>query len=83
MMPIVRTTLTLDPDAFQAAKVKAARENLSLGKAVSELILQAMRETHGEEPSSAAFRSSGGVYTSEAVENALDDESYSPGMTST
>jgi len=37
-----RTTLTLDDDALKAAKVYAARRHVSLGKAVSELVRQAV-----------------------------------------
>jgi hypothetical protein len=70
---MMRTTLTLDNDAFQAAKAKAAHENKSLGKAVSELILQGLRQNPGRR-SSAVFRSEGGTYTSSEVEEALDDE---------
>jgi hypothetical protein len=71
----MRTTLNLEPDAFQAAKAKAAHENVPLGKAVSELILQAMRTTAPTRVKSAAvFRSEGGVYTTHQVEEALDDE---------
>lgn len=71
---LMRTTLTLDTDAFQAAKAKAAHENISLGKAVSELILQGLRRPASKRSSSAVFRSQGGVYTAQAVEEALDDE---------
>ena len=79
MMRSMRTTLTLEPDAFQAAKAKAAHENISLGRAVSALILQAIRVEPGPirgrgKKLSAVFRSAGGVYTSEAVEEMLDDE---------
>lgn len=70
----MRTTLTLESDAFQAAKAKAAHENVSLGQAVSELILQALRTTPTRAKSAAVFRSAGGVYTAEQVEEALDDE---------
>jgi hypothetical protein len=70
----MRTTLTLDPDAFQAAKAKAVHENISLGKAVSELILQGLRQTPSKRQSSAVFRSKGGTYTSKEVKAALDDE---------
>jgi hypothetical protein len=70
----MRTTLTLDADAFQAAKAKAAHENIPLGKAVSELILQALRQTDRRTHSGAVFRSEGGIYTSKEVEAALDDE---------
>lgn len=71
---IMRTTLTLDDDAFQAAKAKAAHENISLGKAISELILQGLRETSTKRHPAAVFRSEGGIYTTEEVEAALDDE---------
>ena len=74
MMLPMRTTLTLDDDAFQAAKAKAAHENMSLGKAVSELILQGLRRTSTKTAPSAVFQSEGGTYTSKEVEEALDDE---------
>ena len=74
MMFGVRTTLTLENDAFQAAKAKAAHENISLGKAVSDLILQGLRGVPYEATPSAVFRSEGGTYTSKEVEEALDDE---------
>ena len=70
----MRTTLTLDADAFQAAKAKAAHENISLGKAVSQLILQGLRGSPAQLGAPAVFRSEGGIYTSEAVEAGLDDE---------
>lgn len=70
----MRTTLTLDPDAFQAAKAKAAHENISLGKAVSELILQGLRQPAARARASAVFRSAGGLYTAADVEAGLDDE---------
>jgi len=70
----MRTTLTLENDAFQAAKAKAAHENISLGKAVSDLILQGLRGVPSETAPSAVFRSEGGTYTSKEVEEALDDE---------
>jgi len=72
----VRTTLTLEPDAFHAAKAKATHENVSLGKAVSDLILQAIRPTSAQAAvkSKAVFRSAGGIYTAAQVEAAMDDE---------
>ena len=70
----MRTTLTLEPDAFQAAKAKAAHERTSLGKAVSELIFQALKQSPTTAQPPAVFRSQGGVYTSEEVEASLDDE---------
>ena len=70
----MRTTLTLDADAFQAAKAKAAHENISLGKAVSELVLQGLRQNPAKRGSATVLRSRGGVYTAAEVEAALDDE---------
>ena len=70
----MRTTITLDPDAFQAAKAKAAHENISLGKAVSELVLQGLRQGSTKRQTAPVFRSRGGVYTVAEVEAALDDE---------
>lgn len=74
---MMRTTITLDPDAFKAAKAKAAHEDISLGKAVSQLILQGLHEPTSLKKgrrSSAVFRSEGGIYTSDEVEAALDEE---------
>ena len=70
----MRTTLTLDADAFQAAKAKAAHENIPLGKAVSDLILQGLRLNSTRAQSRAVFHSQGGTYTSKEVEAGLDDE---------
>ena len=57
------------------AKSKADHENVSLGKAASELILQTVRMAAGKtKKSSAVFRSGGGRYTSAQVEEALTDE---------
>ena len=70
----MRTTLTLESDAFQAAKAKAMHEGISLGKAVSELILQGLRQTPQAPKLKAVFRSQGGLYTVEDVEAALEDE---------
>ncbi len=71
---MMRTTLMLSPDAYQAAKAKAAHENVSLGRAVSDLILQALSQSPTKSRSSAVFRSEGGLYTVKEVEAALDDE---------
>lgn len=70
----MRTTLRLEPDAFQAAKAKALHENISLGKAVSELILQALRQDAHRTKFPAVFRSAGGLYSAEQVEAAIEDE---------
>ena len=71
----MRTTLTLDNDAYTVAKAKADHENVSLGKAASELILQAVRmPAAGAKKSGAVFRSGGGRYTAAQVEEALADE---------
>ena len=76
MMLSMRTTVSLDPDAFHAAKAKAAHERKSLGRAISELILQGLSEKPrtGRRKAAAVFRSHGGVYTTEQVEAALDEE---------
>jgi hypothetical protein len=69
----MRTTLTLDNDAYAVAKSKADHENVSLGKAASELILQTVRMAAGKsKKSGAVFRS--GRYTSAQVEEAMVDE---------
>jgi hypothetical protein len=71
----MRTTLALDKDAYAMIKAKADYENVSLGKAASELILQSVRmKEAGSNKSSAVFRSRGGRYTSEQVEEAIADE---------
>jgi hypothetical protein len=70
----MRTTLTLEADAFNAAKGKAAHERISLGQAVSELILQGLRQSKTPVKSSGVFKSKAGLYTAEEVEAALDDE---------
>ncbi len=71
----MRTTLALDNDAYALVKAKADYENVSLGKAASELILQSMRMKEANpNKSGAVFRSRGGRYTAEQVEEALSDE---------
>jgi hypothetical protein len=69
----MRTTVTLDADAFKAAKSKADHESVTLGKAISMLILQAIREPK-RRSGGAIFRSEGGLYTSADVEAALEEE---------
>jgi len=73
----MRTTVTLDPDAFKAAKAKAAHDNVPLGKAISLLILQALREPspgRRTRNANAVFRSDGGLYASDDVMTAMDEE---------
>jgi hypothetical protein len=70
----MRTTLTLDNDAYAVTKAKADHENVSLGKAASDLILQTVRQTAARPKARAVFRSGGGRYTSAQVEEALADE---------
>ena len=71
----MRTTLALDNDAYAVIKAKADHENLSLGKAASALILQTVGRLEGKpKKAGAVFRSPGGRYTSEQVEEALADE---------
>lgn len=70
----MRTTLTLDNDAYAVAKAKADHENISLGEAASQLILQAVKPPSKAQRLGAVFRSPGGRYTSAQVEEALSDE---------
>jgi hypothetical protein len=70
----MRTTLNLDPPAFEAARAKSAHENIPLGQAVSKLILQAVAAPTKKSKARAVFRSSGGIYSSAQVEASLDDE---------
>jgi hypothetical protein len=70
----MRTTLILENDAYAVAKAKADHENVSLGKAASDLILQAGPQTGGKPKSRAVFRSRGGRYTSMQVKKVLADE---------
>jgi len=69
----MRTTLTLENDAYAVAKAKADLENISLGKAASDLILQSVRQIGGKPKYRAVFRSGGGRYTSAEVKKALAD----------
>jgi len=65
------------PMRLHAAKAKAAHENISLGKVVSDLILQGLRQgsgNDGKRRTSAVFRSPGGLHTAAEAEAALDDE---------
>lgn len=70
----MRTTLTLDNDAYAVTKAKADHENISLGEAASRLILQAVKPPGKGQRAGAIFRSPGGRYTSVQVEEALADE---------
>jgi len=70
----MRTTLTLENDAYAVAKAKADHENVSLGKAASDLILRTVRQADGKTKSRAVFRSGGGRYTSAQVKKALADQ---------
>jgi hypothetical protein len=74
----VRTTLKLEPDAYEIASARAEHQSISLGKAVSELIMLGVREQaksiKASKAGDAVFRSKGGVYSSKQVEAALDEE---------
>jgi hypothetical protein len=59
----MRTTLTLEADAFNAAKAKR----------VSELVLREPKRSQRTGKSSGVFRSNAGCYTSKDVEAALLD----------
>lgn len=69
----MRITLTLEDDAYAIAKGKAQHEDISIGKAASLLILQSVRPPP-KVKSKGVFKSSGGKYTSDQVEEALADE---------
>ena len=75
----MRTTLELTEEAYHVAKAVARERNLSLGKVVSEFILQ--RPDSGQEPlpqrrSAAGFPlfASGRRVTSEDVRALLDED---------
>jgi hypothetical protein len=68
--------LNLSPSAFEAARSKALHEEISLGEAVSKLILQAVepRKDKRRQRGRAIFKSKGGIYSAAQVEASLDDE---------
>jgi hypothetical protein len=72
----MRTTVNLEPSAFEAARAKSVHENKSLGQAISELILSGIQGSGPKRNrrSKAVFKSAGGVYSSVQVEAALEDE---------
>jgi hypothetical protein len=70
----MRITLRLDPEALHAAEAKAARERISLGKAVSQLIMLGMWSNASASAAVVVFHSEGGVYTSRDVEAAVHGE---------
>ncbi|QNJ04983.1 hypothetical protein SynMEDNS5_00222 [Synechococcus sp. MEDNS5] len=77
----MRTTLQLDDDVLDAARVLARQQHLSVGEVISELARQALRRPAGlEEPPSERsglpllpIKSSGGVVDLNLV-NQLRDE---------
>ncbi|QLQ09137.1 MAG: hypothetical protein HZY75_00610 [Nocardioidaceae bacterium] len=75
----MRTTLDLDPAVLSAARAKARAERISLGKAVSELALAALRAPKAPSAESTSgfpvLRGvPGHVVTDELVAAYLDDE---------
>lgn len=75
----MRTTLDLDPAVLSAARAKARAERISLGKAVSELALAALRSPKAPSAESTSgfpvLRGvPGHVVTDELVAANLDDE---------
>jgi len=73
----VRTTVTLDNDAFAAAKALAAQEKISLGAALSELVRRGLRpagvQTDALFPTFAVSADARPI-TPADVQAALDDE---------
>jgi hypothetical protein len=51
---VMRTTLDIDPRAMAAARAKAAADRTSLGRAVSELVLEALAPA-GPTPAASDF----------------------------
>lgn len=82
----MRTTLALDDDALRVAKEKARTEGISIGKAVSALVMS------GYEATRPAIMEKDGllvvvhhddrVITSAMVEDQLDDTDSLQGLTS-
>lgn len=74
----MRTTLDLDEKVLAAARSKARAENISLGRAVSELALAGLLPTRTEPESSSGFPvitgNPGHVLSDELVEQLRDDE---------
>jgi hypothetical protein len=74
----VRTTLDLDPTVLAAARSKARTENISLGRAVSELALRGLSQRPQAESTTEGFPviagAPGHVLTDDMVERLRDDE---------
>ncbi|MGV8881782.1 MAG: hypothetical protein ACOH19_06485 [Rhodoglobus sp.] len=74
----MRTTLDLDPIVLSAAKAKASAERISLGKAVSELALAALKIPRVAMPTGSGFPVLSGVaghpVTDELVASFRDDD---------
>jgi hypothetical protein len=77
----MRTTLALDDDVMMIAKQKAERENMSIGKAVSELMRSGIRANQrlpSRRPSTrskyAVLPARNEIITSEHVYKLLDQE---------
>lgn len=74
----MRTTLDLDPAVLSAARAKAAAERISLGKAVSELVLAGLKATRSERVAASGFPVLSGdpshPVTGELVARYRDDE---------
>jgi hypothetical protein len=77
----VRTTIDLTDEAYHVAKAVARERNLSLGKVVSEFIVQPPRSAQAggakrkrRSPAGFPVFSSGKKITSEDVRTLLDEE---------
>ena len=77
----MRTTLDIDPEVLSAARAKAHAENISLGKAISELALAGLRVLQTELGETSGFSVMHGIpghpVTDEMVADHRDDESHS------
>lgn len=74
----MRTTLDLDEKVLAAARSKARAENITLGRAVSELALDGLMPVRGGSESGSGFPvitgAAGHVLTDQLVEQLRDDE---------
>ncbi len=79
MMPMMRTTLDLEPDVLAAARALARSEGTSLGRAVGVLVRRGLEPSRptGSSPSgfpTFAVPANARPITPEDVRAALDDE---------
>ncbi len=77
----MRTTLDIDPEVLSAARAKAHAENISLGRAISELALAGLRALHPELREASGFPVMRGIpghpVTDKMVTDHRDDATHS------